>query len=510
MQLRLVVCHYGSPANLAHLSEEKRLRWLPYSRNLRTALLIRVVLPVFLMLGLLLVVALEIVAQLTEERLQRDLQQVARAVQMPVAQALERSDLEQLSNSLESIFDINEVYGAYVFDVNGVRLVSFGSVRPSQSQTYRAVELTVDIEQEFDQYEQISGRDVYSFFLPLFDTAGRPNGLLQVTRRRSDIESELTLLRRWAWSGFGVLLAVMLGSLMWTHHRVIGKPVTRLLDSMRRVESGDSHYRAPMDGPREIRQLAGRLNSMLDSIQTAEAQARSELEARQVMAGKLRHAETMAVLGQLSGGVAHELGAPLSVVDGRAARLLRNCDKEEERRELEAIRTQVSRMSALVEQLLSFGRNSRAPMEEVDVAELFERVFRYAREEGWEPELLPGETVSVRGDMMSLEQALGNLLRNACQACPDGRVRAGWQLEADHRVSLFVEDAGPGIAEDMRHQIFEPFVTNKMPGEGSGMGLAIARRVASDHSGDISVAESPLGGARFVMSLPVSQEGADE
>lgn len=486
------------------------LSWLRHTDNLRAALLIRVVLPVFLVLGVLLAVALEVVTRLTEERLQRDLRQVARAVQLPVAQALERSDLEQLSSSLESVFDISEVYGAYVFGVNGDRLVSFGSVRPSQSQTYRAVELTVDIEQEFDQYEQISGHDVYSFFIPLFDTTGRPNGLLQVTRRRSDIESELNLLRGWAWFGFGVLLVVMLSSLMWTHHRVIGKPVSRLLDSMRRVEAGEGGYRAPMDGPVEIRQLAGSLNSMLDAIQTAEAQARSELEARQVMAGKLRHAETMAVLGQLSGGVAHELGAPLSVVDGRAARLLRHCEKDDERQELEAIRTQVSRMSALVEQLLSFGRNSRSPMMEVDVGELFERVLRHTREEGCEIELTPGDKAVVRGDMMSLEQALGNLLRNACQACPDGSVKAGWQTEEDNRVILFVEDGGPGVDDSIKHQIFEPFVTNKMPGEGSGMGLAIARRVASDHGGDISVEESPLGGARFAMNLPLYREDADE
>lgn len=481
-----------------------------HANNLRTALLIQVILPVFLILALLLVAALEVLAALAEERLQRDLRQVARAIQLPVEQALERNDIAQLSSSLESVFEITEVYGAYVFDEDGERLVSFGSVRPSRSQTTRAVELTVDIEREFDQYEQISGRDVYSFFLPLFDRVGRPSGLLQVTRRRSDIEEDLGLLRRWAWIGFGGMLALTLGSLILAHHRVIGKPLSRLVGSMRKIRGGDRKHRATLEGPQEIRQLASSLNSMLDAIHSAEQQARSELEARQAMAGKLRHAETMAMLGQLSAGVAHELGAPLSVVDGRASRLLRHCQQEDDRQELEAIREQVGRMSALIEQLLSFGRNSRSPMTSLRVVELFAPILEQTAKTGKAVELVHGPDLTIRGDAMSLEQVLGNLVRNARQACPDGKVRIGWQLENADRVAMFVEDSGPGIDESIRGQIFEPFVTSKLPGEGSGMGLAIAQRAARDHDGEIRVDDSELGGARFTLVLPLEAGGEND
>ena len=480
---------------------------LKRANNLPVVLLLQVALPVFLLLGLLLAIALSVIGERTEERLQRDLRQVARAVQLPVARALELRDVGQLYSSLASVFEISEVYGAYVFDVNGDMLVSFGSVNPSRSQTYRAVELTVDMESELAQYEQISGEQVYSFFLPLFDATGQPNGLLQVTRRRSDIEAELSLLKNWGWASFSAAFLLMLGGLMWTHHRVIGRPIGGLLASMQKVESGDRAHRPPISGPQEIQQISAGLNDMLDAIQSAEEHARTELLAREKMAGKLKEAEAMVVLGQLSAGVAHELGAPLSVVDGRAARLLRHCESETDRMELEAIRQQVGRMSSLVEQLLSFGRSSRAPQSSVALSELFGRLVAAARESGWQLRLEAGPDVHIKGDLFSLEQALVNLVRNAVQACPDEEVIAGWQHAEDgDTVTLFVEDAGPGVAHDLEEQIFEPFVTTKLPGEGSGMGLAIVQRVVRDHQGHIRVLDSALGGARFELDFAFAGE----
>ncbi|MEX2367418.1 MAG: HAMP domain-containing sensor histidine kinase [Pseudohongiellaceae bacterium] len=475
--------------------------------NLRTVLLLQVALPVLLLLGGLLAAALGVIGQFAEERLQRDLRQVARAIQLPVAQALERNDPGQLVSSLESVFEISEVYGAYLFDVNGDRLVSFGSVNPSRRQADRALQLTVDGEQEFAQYEQISGRNVYSFFLPLFDNSGRPNGLLQVTRRRSDIEAELGLLKSRAWIGFSVVFLLMLLCLTLAHHRVIGKPLSRLSDSMQKVGTGARSHRAELGGPREIQQLASGLNSMLDAIQQAEVEAREGYKEKEKITHKLRHAETMAVLGQLSAGIAHELGSPLSVVDGRARRLLRKESDTDQQAELNTIRQQVARMSALIQQLLSFGRSSRAKQISQDLAELFSHVKILADNEGWRIHFVTAENIRIMGDPFSLEQAIMNLLRNARQACPSGEVRAGWFLNKDtDKAIIYVEDAGPGIDPAVEDQLFEPFVTTKTPGEGSGMGLAIVQRVVRDHQGEVKVSRSELGGARIELSFPHHRE----
>lgn len=467
--------------------------------NLRLVLLVQVAFPVLLVLAGILVIGLYMVGQFIEERMQRDLQQVARTIHLPVSQALERQDLEQLQNSMASVFGITEVYGAYLFDAEGKRLSSFGVVNPTREQATDALEQIV--QGEFAQYERIRGRDVYSFFMPLFDATGQPNGLLQVTRRRSDIDRELTQLRYWAWGGFALVSLMILGVITYSHQRAIETPLQRLLESMRRVSRGDRHHRAAQSGPVEISQLAKGLNGMLDAIEQAEENEAQQRAAREQMAERLRQTETMAALGQLSAGVAHELGAPLTVVDGRASRLARRLEDERDIKELNEIRQQAARMTSIIQQLLSFGRSSRATMRELDVALLLDRAESLLSDQGYHIRQLKGPSATVKGDSLSLEQALVNLLRNACQACPDGPVELSWQL--DQHLHIHVDDGGPGIAAEQQTQIFDPFVTTKAPGEGSGLGLAIVKRVMREHQGEIRVSQSPLGGARFTMILPL-------
>lgn len=463
--------------------------------------MVQVALPVLLVLALMLIVGQNLISHFIEERMQRDLQLVTRAIHLPVNQALKKNDIEQIESSLASVFGMTEVYGAYLFDADGRRLVSFGVVNPTRRQATEALELTLD--GEFAQYERIKGRKVYSFFLPLFDSTGQPSGLLQVTRRRSDIDKGLAQLRYWAWGGFGAVSLLILGILVLAHQRAIGRPLERLLRTMQRIEAGEKYHRATRQGPAEVKQLAAGLNGMLDAIEQAEKRENSQHRARDQMAERLRQTETLAALGQLSAGVAHELGAPLSVVDGRANRLLRRTDEQQDRRELEDIRHQVARMTSIIKQLLFYGRSSRAPKRMLDVETLVKRVRNLLSEEGQHAELKPGPAAQIEGDVLSIEQALINLLRNACQACPEGKVILGWEEDlAAQKLILYVEDAGIGIDPALRSQIFEPFVTTKVPGEGSGLGLAIVQRVMREHQGSAQVKDSSLGGARFELIFP--------
>ncbi len=479
---------------------------LPYSlSSLRVVLILQVALPVLLLLAIILAAALSVITHFTEERLQRNLQILAQAISLPVSDALEREDLVQLENSLASVFEISEVYGAYLFDSEGRQLVSLGTVNPSRSQADEALRQTEG--GEFSQYESIDGRNVYSYFLPLFRASGQPNGLLQVTRRRSDIENELHQLRVWSWTGFGLLSLLILGTIALAHQRSIGQPLWRLLGSMQEVESGDRAHRAEIRGPKEVRKLAAGLNGMLNAIERAEARVSRQREEREQMAERLRQTETLAALGQLSAGVAHELGAPLSVVDGRATRLQRRLDNEQDREELSHIREQAARMTAIIEQLLSYGRRSRAEQRILDVNDLVHRAYGLMEDEdsGQHIQLEPGpDELKLKGDSLSVEQALVNLMRNAQQAIPGGTIRVGWYVHTDrHQVVIYVEDNGPGIDQALRQQLFEPFFTTKAPGEGSGLGLAIVKRIMREHHGEVQLTDSEWGGARFELSFPL-------
>ena len=108
--------------------------------------------------------------------------------------------------------------------------------------------------------------------------------------------------------------------------------------------------------------LSGALNQMLDSIAAAERQVAEQQAREEQLQARLRQSQQLAAVGRLAAGVAHELGSPLSVIDGKAQRVLRDDElAETHRRALLQIRQQVARLSAIVRQLLDFGRAAGSP-----------------------------------------------------------------------------------------------------------------------------------------------------
>ena len=290
------------------------------------------------------------------------------------------------------------------------------------------------------------------------------------------------------------------------HWSAIGRHLQQLTQSMARVAAGDRQHRAPRSGPQEIAVLGRALNQMLDSIadterRMAEQKAReAELEAR------LRRSQQLAAVGRLAAGVAHELGSPLSVIDGKAQRVLRSETLEDgQRKGLLQIRSQVQRLSEIVRQLLDFGRAAGRPVRRMPAEVLAHSSAAAVAEElatlnvTLQLAAAP-EPLSCEVDPPRFEQALTNLLRNAAQASPGGRVLLRWWREGE--CLLFqVEDDGPGVAEQHRAALFEPFFTTKPVGQGSGLGLAVAHGVVAESGGRIELVESSLGGAAFRISL---------
>lgn len=467
--------------------------------GLKAALLLQVALPLLLVVAALLYSGMSRFERIAEQRLQHEIQLVARAIRLPVGAAMERGDLTQVRASLDAVFEIGQVYGAYLFDAQGQPVSVRGAVEPEPIEAQRLNHLIAS-GRHSGRYERIEGRRVYSYFVPLFDPTGKPNGLLQITRKRSDFDAEFRQMEILAWSVFGGVAMLVIVGLLLTHQRAIGRHVDALLDTMRRVEHGH-RQRAAVRGPAELALLAQALNRMLDAIDRATERLLQQRRARRLLAQRLRETETMAALGELAGGVAHELGAPLSVVDGRARRLQRRCDDPDSRAEIDAIRAQVQRMSATVRQLLAFGRERPGRLRTLAVSELVARAVAGEAAEQ-RVEIRPGPEAVVQGDPLRLEQALANLLRNALQAAPQSRIEISWEC-ADDELSLWVDDAGPGIDAAVRERIFAPFFTTRRPGEGTGLGLAIVASVAREHDGHILIEDSPLGGARFGLVLPL-------
>lgn len=226
---------------------------------------------------------------------------------------------------------------------------------------------------------------------------------------------------------------------------------------------------------------------------------------------QLVRAERLAVVGQLAAGLAHEIGNPLAVLSGYID-VLRDAELPDDERidSLQHMGRELDRISATVRDLLDF---SRAPTSSDELGNLGD-VMKHV-----EALLEPQESMRsieiqfsdvdsaavVPIDAGALTQVLLNLALNAAYAL-DGkgtvRVDAG---SNGSQITLSVEDSGPGVPKDLRSRIFEPFFTTKPAGSGTGLGLAVCDHIVTSAGGKITIGESELGGAAFVITWPVPE-----
>lgn len=475
--------------------------------NLRSALLIFVLLPLLALAALAGGYSLQLLEKQGEKRMRDEIDLIARAIRQPLGYAIEQGREGSLAQALDSATRIGRVYGVYVYDADGNRIGTRGPTEPAAG-SRRAAELVSEGDRR-DEFQQVEGgEDVYSYFLPLADSGGRISGLLQVTRRTSEFSDYIARLRT---QGLGVLIltTLMLTIVIYIgHHKAVGSHVRAMLTAMREVSRGYRDRRLPTRGPREINQLAVGINQMLESLTTQREVLDRHRREQVRLEDRLHQSERMAAIGRLAAGVAHELGAPLNVVDGKAQRALRLPGLDPGlARGLEDIRHEVGRMNFIVRQLMDFGRSNPLQCQ----PERADRLVRAVQAQFGAEAGRRGIALEVTGDApvpvlsldrLRMEQALSNLARNALQAATT-RVRLGW-FAGDGQAGFVVEDDGPGIPEAEREQVFEPFYTTKAVAEGTGLGLAVAAAAVKDHGGAIELGTGALGGARFRILLDVT------
>jgi signal transduction histidine kinase len=228
---------------------------------------------------------------------------------------------------------------------------------------------------------------------------------------------------------------------------------------------------------------------------------------------RMRDNERLATLGQLSGFIGHELRNPLAVMETSLHLLRKRLPLEDEhvQRHLRRLSEQVSLSGSIISDLLELARDRSAERTEV----LLPLVVREAIEQvqcvgscSLHSDV-DGSLGPVRVDRKQVERVLVNLITNACQAMslsPEKNVRISARAEGSTLV-LGVEDSGPGIAEEVRHRLFEPLATTRA--KGLGLGLALCRRIAEKHGGDIRAHNGPSGGAVFEVRFSQAVSGDD-
>jgi two-component system sensor histidine kinase RstB len=213
---------------------------------------------------------------------------------------------------------------------------------------------------------------------------------------------------------------------------------------------------------------------------------------------------------QLLLAVAHELRTPLMRLRFAAELLVDEERSKERARQGERVQRDIDELDALVEDLLSWGRLEAEAVrttERVDLpAELERQVDRASRSrKGVDAQVTQVDVAAIEADRRLLRRALGNLVSNAVRY-GEGRLRLAVVVDAD-TVRLRVDDDGPGIPEDWRDRVMEPFVridaSRSAEFGGSGLGLALVRRIAEAHQGRLELGTAPeLGGLRADVVLP--------
>lgn len=215
----------------------------------------------------------------------------------------------------------------------------------------------------------------------------------------------------------------------------------------------------------------------------------------------LRRVERLSALGQMAAGIVHEVKNPLTAVRGFLQLQGDRLDPETYRLML----SELDRISALTTEFLSLARPGPVPIVAVQARELAGAAARLggmlAQQFGGRLEVrMPEQMPRVAGHPERLKQVLLNLLKNAFEAAPGGTVvlEAG---TADSQFWLSISDSGPGVPPDMAERIFDPFFSTKAA--GSGLGLTISHQLVYELGGRLELEQSPGGGARFVVYLPL-------
>lgn len=239
----------------------------------------------------------------------------------------------------------------------------------------------------------------------------------------------------------------------------------------------------------------------------------SDLTRLKKLEEEAKKSERLALLGNLAAGVAHEIRNPLNTISIAAQRLKNEfsviSDQAEFEKFLTAVENEARRINQSVSEFLGLVRSENLQKTKTPWAGFWNELVTVAQLEA-NPKQINLETdtpveAQVDIDAPQLKKALFNLVRNACEATPQGgqlwlRNRAA---PSGKHLEIIVRDSGPGIAPEVLPKIFEPYFTTKPA--GTGLGLAIAHRIIAEHNGIIEVESKPGSGTTFAVKLPIAQ-----
>jgi signal transduction histidine kinase len=344
-----------------------------------------------------------------------------------------------------------------------------------------------------------------------------------------------------------LLVIILFGSLVLTE-RVV-RPLRQLLDATEKVTQGRFDAEVRIDTKNEIGELARAFQKMVQSLKLQKELIQDHVKALERVNQQLTEAqseviraEKWASIGRLAAGVAHEIGNPLSAVQGYVEILKKRGD-EPIKDYSQRMSQELNRIHRIIRELVDFSRQREITLEKVDVSQVVQDTVELLKHQGLlkkiDCEVSTRSVPSVMANSHQLQQVFVNLIVNAVDAMSRGgkikfscdsicheevsaipieRRRRGDPPDVDFSatrrvredrfrsgqllVRIQIQDTGCGISSEDLYRIFDPFFTTKEPGKGTGLGLAICQRIVDSFEGAIRVQSVLNQGTTFTILLP--------
>jgi len=307
----------------------------------------------------------------------------------------------------------------------------------------------------------------------------------------------------------GVGAVAICGALLVVLTYTVQRPMVELQQKIAQLGRGDLRASVSFSHRNdEIGDLGRNFNQMVEQLRE------SRVEIERLHRTQMSRAEHMATLGEMATGLAHEIRNPLAGIAGVIEIIGRDLpDSSPARAVVKDVRQEIARINRIVTDLLQTARPHPPKVRKSDLNTTVEHAVMLGRQQG----LSKGVEISlhkdpslpeVEHDSDQIHQVMLNLLLNALQAIDsNGKIAVTVELKGDNAV-IEVADNGRGIAPELLPNIFRPFFTTK--GDGTGLGLSLARRIIEDHQGRIDVTSAVGKGTTFSVVLPLQRAASSE
>jgi signal transduction histidine kinase len=445
---------------------------------------------------------------------------LGRSLQKAMEDALRDRQLADIDEIVKRLEGIDPSVDVLVYEPGGRLLTPAQASQFADAVSESALQRAIGSREVVLLYDPADNPHRAVFVAPLINDNRVLLGGLVVIRPLLDLHSALQATQR------GIIVSVLLFVVTTSvlglvlGMILIGRPLGHMVAAMRAVRAGNLRSVLPIGRKDEMGAVAAEFNAMVTELRQARGQLEDEAESRRRLQRALQEADKLITIGQLAAGLAHEIGSPLQILNGRARALLtRAQDPTETRRNAEILVSETDRIARIVEQLLRFARRRPVTTAKTDLRTTVNNildVLQYeARRRGVSLTFSGAhELPSMFVDADGMQQIVLNLVTNALIATQRGG-SVSVSVETSPvttnngqggllALRLVVADTGCGMSAEVRGQLFEPFFTTRAAQGGTGLGLAVVKSIVTDHDGTISVASEPGAGTRFTVDLPVS------